>query len=166
MNIILDYNQIEYKNIYFNEPIENTIINNGYFIKLIYSNNDIILNGIYLDLKLKIKSKDFFYKKIRFNFNYDDNANLINNLIKIEKNILSTYNSTKKHKLVVEKIFRENFIKVYPLFNNNSNNIIGELTQEKLRELDHSRFNNLVFKISGLWETSSEVGLTFKILIF
>ena len=43
-----------------------------------------------------MKDADFFYKKIRFNFNYDDNANLINNLIKIEKNILSTYNQLIK----------------------------------------------------------------------
>lgn len=63
MNLILTTSQFYKKNVYFSEPIENTIIENSQFIKLTYSSKDITLNGIYILLDLNITSKESYFKK-------------------------------------------------------------------------------------------------------
>ena len=37
MNIIIPINNINDKNIYFHDPIKNTVINNGDFIRILYT---------------------------------------------------------------------------------------------------------------------------------
>ena len=39
-------------NIYFNEEIENTVIEDSTFIKILYSTKDIIMNGLYIHIPL------------------------------------------------------------------------------------------------------------------
>ena len=43
MNISIDIDKINFNNIFFLEPIKNTVIENSNFIRIIYSNEDIIL---------------------------------------------------------------------------------------------------------------------------
>ena len=64
MNIILNINSISSNNIYFYDSVKNTIINNSNFIKITYSNNYFILNGIYI----KIKLPNIGYCSIRVSF--------------------------------------------------------------------------------------------------
>ena len=63
MNIVVTHNQFNNKCIYFNEPIQNTVMDNSKFIKLIYSNENIMLNGIFLLLNLKTLNKETYFKK-------------------------------------------------------------------------------------------------------
>ena len=48
MNIVINMNQYDENNIFFCEPIKNNIMNDGTFIRIIYSTNNIVLNGIYI----------------------------------------------------------------------------------------------------------------------
>ena len=48
MNIVFTNDQFNISNVYFNEPIQNTVMENSKFIKIIYSNELIILNGLFL----------------------------------------------------------------------------------------------------------------------
>ena len=58
MNIVINQNQFNNNCIYFNEPIQNTVMDNSKFIKLIYSNENIMLNGIFLFLNIKTMNKE------------------------------------------------------------------------------------------------------------
>ena len=79
MNILLDINKFSLNNIFFNDPIKNTVINDSSFIRIIYSNKDFTLNGIFFKIQLP---------------NIIDYSKKIDN---IEKYILNTYNSNKLH---------------------------------------------------------------------
>ena len=48
MNLILTINDVNIDKIYYFDPIHNTIMNNSKFIKIIYSDENIMLNGIYI----------------------------------------------------------------------------------------------------------------------
>lgn len=79
MNIIIPINTLNDKNIYFHDAIKNTVINNGNFIRILYSDKYIISNGI--QLKININSLPQILTKL-----YD-----------IEKKILNLYNNSVKH---------------------------------------------------------------------
>ncbi len=90
MNIVLTHNQFNSNNIYFNEPIQNTVMDNSRFIKLIYSNENIMLNGIFLLLNIKIINKETYFKKIKISYDISNSINkeILMNIYNIENNIL------------------------------------------------------------------------------
>ena len=53
MNVVIKEDQLNITNVYYTEPIQNIIMDNSQFIKIVYSTQDIILNGIYLLVELK-----------------------------------------------------------------------------------------------------------------
>ena len=52
MNLIINLENITTNNVFFYEQVKNTILDNSYFIRIIYSNKDLILNGIYILINL------------------------------------------------------------------------------------------------------------------
>jgi hypothetical protein len=147
MNLILTTSQFYKKNVYFSEPIENTIIENSQFIKLTYSNKDITLNGIYILLDLNITSKEHYFKKIKYNFDINQNNECLKNFLNIEKQILCLYNlNNKTCKYSINELLKNSCIKIYPSDDKTNNS------------------NKFMVKISGIWENSKELGLTYKII--
>ena len=73
--------------IYFNEPIQNTIINESRFIRILYSTPNIIFNGINILLKINIDCIDKQYNKNIIYYNIDKNTETINNIKNIEEQI-------------------------------------------------------------------------------
>lgn len=147
MNVILTYSQFQKNHIYFYEPIENTIMENSQFIKLIYSTEDLILNGIYILMNINISSKESYFKKMKYNFDLNNNRDLLNHIFRIEKEILNNYNHSKKiQKLNIYESLNTGSLKIYPSSDSNKPP------------------NNFILKISGVWENEKEYGLTFKIL--
>lgn len=96
MNLVLDINQVTYNNIFFYESVKNTIMNDSEFIRIIYSNNDIILNGIY----------------IKIDINKHENSNIVNIIDQLEQSILKQYNPNKlqNNKLKDQLIYNINKI--------------------------------------------------------
>jgi hypothetical protein len=80
MNILLDINKFSFNNIFFNDAIKNTVINDSDFIRLIYSNKDFILNGLFFKIDL-----------------INCNSDYLNKINTIEKSILDSYNIKKHH---------------------------------------------------------------------
>ena len=150
MNIVLTHNQFNSNNIYFNEPIQNTVMDNSRFIKLIYSNENIMLNGIFLLLNIKIINKETYFKKIKISYDISNSINkeILMNIYKIEHNILLKYKSTKKPRSIVYETLNSGVIKIFPNIDKDINN-------------SNSSF---ILKISGIWEDDKEYGLTYKIL--
>jgi len=150
MNIVLTHNQFNSNNIYFNEPIQNTVMDNSRFIKLIYSNENIMLNGIFLLLNIKIINKETYFKKIKISYDISNSINkeILMNIYNIENNILLKYKSTKKPRSILYETLNSGVIKIFPNIDKDINN----------------SNSSLILKISGIWEDDKEYGLTYKIL--
>lgn len=149
MLLVVHPKELKIESINFLET-RNNILMDGTFTKIIYSNYDIILNGIYLRIPFNDYIYDKSYSRITLK-NNKTNKDYINIISKYEYYILNYFkhiNSCLKiQKCLLKdqlssmnfKVYREN----YP-----NNNINGDI----------------VLKISGIWENESEYGLTYKIM--
>ena len=145
MNLTLTVEQFNNKHLYFYDAIDNTIIENSKFIKMIYSEEDYILNGIYILLELNISNRELYFKKYKFNFDIRANSKLINNVYKIEEDILNKYDCGKNKKNNIKELFNNGYFKIH--------------------SSDETNFGNkFILKMSGIWETVDEYGITYKII--
>ena len=136
MNLVLDETNYDVNSIYFYESVKNTVMDNSSFIRIVYSNEDCILNGIYI--KIDIDRNIYSRKPIRPN---NKNDQIMMFVEKVECNILQQYSSTKTHTLKIQEQLQYLINKVYTT---NVNDV------------------SYILKISGIWETSTSIGLTFK----
>jgi len=97
MNIALSIKDLTIDDIFFLDPIKNIIINNSKFIRIIYSNNLLTLNGIYLICNIDNKYK---------NNNYDLSLYIQN----LENNILNKFSKEKLKNYKIREYFNSNFI--------------------------------------------------------
>lgn len=144
MNIVKTINQYDEDNIYFCEPIKNNIMNEGKFIRILYSTHNIVLNGIYLLISLNDITCDKYYNKYRCNFNVNNNKDIIDNLKIIEENILK--------KVEIKKIPQ---LKIYEQLKNGNIKLFNDVNKS---------FGSFILKISGIWETQFNYGLTYKFI--
>jgi hypothetical protein len=148
MNLVINENQFDISHIYYTEPIQNIVLDNSSFVKLIYSNEYIMISGIYLLLHLKITSKENYFKKIKVTYDVTSNKELLHKLYEIENQILNKYSNSKKPRKIIYETLNGGTIKLFP--NNETDSI--------------SAINSFILKISGLWENETEYGLTYKLL--
>jgi intein/homing endonuclease len=144
MNISLNKEDFSIDNVYFYEPIKNSIIENSSFIRVIYSNELMAINGIYIkiDFDNVTKINDFSKQKITININ--DNLKIINYIKSIEIEILEKINIERK-----KKIYKIN----------------EQLMTGYIKHLIDNKYANcFILKISGIWESENEYGLTFKFI--
>ena len=146
MNIVKRLEQYDENNLYFCEPIKNNVICDGNFIRLLYSTNHMVLNGIYLLIQLNDIVLEKYYSKCKCIFNVNTHSELIYNLKVIEENILKKLSF--KNKQPQFKIFEQ--------INNGTIKIFGDVQSKQ-----HNLF---ILKISGVWETSQNYGLTYKFI--
>ena len=146
MNIVKRIDQYDENNIYFCEPIKNNIMSDGNFIRILYSTPCIVLNGIYLLIQLNDVTLEKYYNKYKCNFNIAAHNELIESVKIIEENILKRISFTNKLPQ----------FKVYEQIKNGNIKIFGDFV---------SKQNNLfILKISGIWETQQNYGLTYKFI--
>jgi hypothetical protein len=145
MNIALNINQFDINNIYFCDPIKNNVVNDGLFIRVIYSTEYFVTNGINLFIPLYDIVIEKFYNKYKCSFNLNNNKNVIENIQQIEENILDNINS--KNKIVQKTIYEQLRIGNIKIFSEN---------------IDKTNNHLFILKISGIWETDTHIGLTFK----
>jgi hypothetical protein len=148
MNVVLREDQYNIANIYYSEAIQNIIMENSSFIKLIYSNHNIMTTGLFLLVALKNTTKELYFKKIKITYDINANLTLLNRLYEIETEILEKYNSNKKQKKIIYDTLSGGSIKIFP----NSDEDIVKVN------------NSFILKISGIWENETEYGLTYKLL--
>jgi hypothetical protein len=148
MNVVLREDQYNIANIYFSEAIQNIIMENSSFIKLIYSNHNIMITGLFLLVGLKNTTKELYFKKIKITYDINANISTLIRLYEIETEILDKYNSNKKQKKIVYETLSCGSVKIFP--NNDEDIVRGN--------------NSFILKISGIWENETEYGLTYKLL--
>lgn len=148
MNIVLTEQMFNSNHIYFIEPVVNTVMDNSQFIKIMYSDQNIILNSVYLLLKLKITNIDQYFKKIKYVIDINHDKLILNRIFQIEEEILKKYNCKKKKKYTISDALSSGNIKIFPT-------LYTEANKKKCM---------FILKISGMWENETEYGLTYKLL--
>jgi hypothetical protein len=144
MNLVKSINQYNEDNIYFCEPIKNNVMNEGKFIRILYSTHNLVLNGIYLLIHINDITCDKYYNKYKCNFNTLHNKDIIDNIKTIEENIL--------RKIEIKKIPQ---LKIYEQLRNGNIKLFNEVNKS---------FCSFILKISGIWETQFNYGLTYKFI--
>lgn len=132
--------------IYFNEPIQNTIISESRFIRILYSTPNIIFNGINILLKINIENVDKQYNKNIIYYNIEKNLEMIENVKNIETNIIQKYSTDKIPTYNLTTQVNTGALKLFSDYNDKKKNI------------------DVILKISGLWEDNSSYGITYKFL--
>jgi hypothetical protein len=146
MNIVKRIDQYDNNSIFFCEPIKNNVMNEGNFIRIIYSTNNVVLNGIYLLITLNDITCDRYYTKYRCNFNVANQKEIIDNLKIIEQDLLKKCEITDK----------------IPQFKINEQIKNGNL--KIFSDIGNKPTCSLILKISGIWETQNNYGLTYKFI--
>lgn len=145
MNIACKLEDFKINMVYFMNPIKNTVIDNSSFIRILYSNNLFVLNGLYLVLNLD----DIYFdnnNKNKICFNPENNIYTINFIKNMEYNLIKKVNI--KNKNISTKIYDQlntGFIKI-------------------TNDIQHFFSSKFILKISGFWESTSEIGLTYKFI--
>ena len=119
-------------------------MNEGNFIRILYTNSLVTLNGIYILIKLNDIVCDKYYNKYKCAFDVYNHIDIINNLKNIEENILKKVDI--KNKLPQYKIYEQLKNGNIKIFN----------------DIGIKSSCSFILKISGIWETFSNYGLTYK----
>ena len=146
MNIVKNIDQYNDDFVYFCDPIKNNIMNNGNFIRILYSTSLFVLNGIYLNIYINQLTIEKYFNKYKCAFDIGAHANLIQRIKIIEENILRKINILGKapQYKIYEQISNGNI----KIFSDNIDNIT----------------NNFLLIIAGVWETEYHYGLTYKFI--
>jgi len=146
MNVIVDINEITARNIVYYQPIVNTIMDNSMFVKIGFTNKLFTLNNICLEFELFVTKIEKYFNKCSYTF---ENNPIIQSISELENKILNGLN-------------RPNLFKTYKI-------------KEQLSNLNLKLYNcndiayhipkpyKFYLKISGIWTTPQNYGLTFKI---
>jgi hypothetical protein len=137
MILSVPIDDFQINSIFFLETKKN-INMNGTFTKLNYVINDISLNGIYITYSLQ-----------RFKY---ENTMTLQTLNQIEMDILNRYKEEKNaQKTTIHSLL--------PHLMAQSKNV--ELCDENTW---FSNYQTNVIKISGIWETTNSIGITYRII--
>jgi hypothetical protein len=147
---------LDYNAIIINEPIKNSVLQYNYFYKLLYSTNIVVLTSIFtlFELNNVIIEND----KALFNKN-TTNDSVFNKLIQLEEYLLNLINNSKIKQYKFKELYENQYIK-YSLFDDSD-----KFNNYKYVNTLHEKNNKFILKISGIWESKENIGLTFKIII-
>ena len=146
MNIVKTIDQYENKYIFFCEPIKNNIMTEGNFIRILYSTPTVLLNGIYLFVTINDFTCEKYYNKYRCIFNVNTHKDQVLKLKEIEENILQKINiQTKLPQMKIYEQLKNGNVKVF-------------------NEVSNKSSSSFILKISGVWETQFNYGLTYKFM--
>lgn len=151
-----DLKTIDYDAIIINEPIKNSVLQYNYFYKLLYSTPIVVLTSIFtlFELNNVILEND----KATFNKN-TINDSVFYKLNQLEEYVLNLVNNSKT-KLYKFKELQENLYFKYSLCDD-----IDKYNNYKYVNTLDGKNNKFILKISGIWESKENIGLTFKIII-
>lgn len=154
MYLTIPSNNFEINNVIISDKSKNNIIENSFFYRMYYSNHLVSMNGIYIKFNLYDLDIEEYYNKIKCNFSrYDErNKQIIKQLTNIEHDILKNYIQLTQNPVYT---IREQLMNYYiKLFHKDTNRLMGRISRL-----------SVILKVSGLWLTNKEHGLTFRFII-
>ena len=148
MNIAIKIKNFDVKNLIISEKCKNNVMTNSFFYRFYYSDDSFISNGLSISFNIKNINIEKYYTKIKCHFKKNDhNTEIIKLLSNIENDILKQFNINSKPTHRLKEQLSQYFIK---LFNDE---------YHKFKNLDNLE---ILLKISGMWLTNNEYGLTFR----
>jgi len=146
MNIVKRIDQYDDNCVLLCEPIKNNIMTDGNFIRIIYSTNTFTLNGIYLFITLNDITCEKYYSKYRCTFNVANHKDIIENLKIIEDDLIKKcYIPTKIPQYKIHEQLKNGNLKIF-------------------NDIGNRSVCSFILKISGIWETQYNYGLTYKFI--
>jgi hypothetical protein len=153
MILTLNINQFNNDYIFISEPIKNNIIHQSLYYRILYSNNLFTLNGLYIILDIQYNSIEKYFNKYKCTFDINTYKHYIEQLKQIELDILcKNYNSSSNSSSNPKQFS----LKIYEQLKNG----IIKFFSEEYNKQQH----NIILKISGIWETDTQCGLTYKFI--
>ena len=149
---------VNYNNININDPIKNSVLQYNYFYKLLYSTDIVVLSSIFIIFELNniVIEND----KVTFTKNIN-NTEVFNKLIALEEYILNLINESKTKLYKFKDLYEHQYFKFSV-----SDDIERFNDYNNVKLLDMKNNNKkFILKISGIWESKDNIGLTFKIII-
>ena len=143
MYLLLNIDQVNLNEIIFLDPSKNKIIRDGSFIKILYSNSYFTMNGIYITFPINYSNINKINNKYKITFLYETNKDLLEKIQTMEINILNKLNIKKYPKYLFNEIFKNQTI------------LLSNIPQKS---------EEIILKISGIWETNYEFGLSYKFM--
>lgn len=137
MNVYLTIQEFNINNIFFQKPIENKIKNYKSFYKILYDLKFFTCKTIIFNM-----SDFIIYNYINHNITISNKA--LNTIYIIENSILNKLNILLKKK--IEYSIYNSIKKKHYLFHPNKLNL------------------NIYLRISGIWESNTSIGLTYKFI--
>ena len=144
-NAIINLNQYNENCLFFCEPIKNNVMTEGEFSRIIYADTCVTMNSIFLRMPFEVTGVCKYYSKHKYTIEL---TNEINKIKQMEATILQKMN--KNHKKPQYNIYDHllsGCIKISDTPPTNLENV------------------NIILKISGIWETETECGITYKFII-
>ena len=151
MNLIQTIDQCDMNSIFFCESIKNNVIVDGSFTRILYSTDIFTMNGVYLLVQLNEVTFEKYYQKYKCIFNSHHNMKMTNKICEVEFNLLDKAGSVIKNKKPQYKIQEQ--------LKNSHIKIISDTMPVA------SNRNSFLLKISGIWETDTHYGVTYKFSI-
>jgi hypothetical protein len=149
MNLILYLNQYQPNSLFFVEPLKNNLSNEAHFLKFIYSTSFFSLNSISFYVPIKETQIEKHFNKCKCFFDKEKYLDVIEKIAFIENNILNTLQNLKPNKTKKCQIYDQLMASYFKITD---------------CSIDSLKNKNTILKISGVWETNEEFGLTFKFL--
>ena len=141
-NAIMSISQYNKNCIFFCDPIKNNIMLNGEFIRIVYSTKHVTMNSIYLNLPFYIKGVCKYYNKCRYDIELTSDIEQIKT---VEMDIIAMINVNGK-------------IPQYSIYDNLVKGCVKTICEF------NDEPKSLILKMSGIWETDTECGITYKFI--
>ena len=146
MYVVLDIDDFNINNIFYQERVKNTVMDNSNFLRVNYSNEILVLNGIFIKFNLKLQGIEKSFNKFKCSFDIKSHTDIISHFSAIEKHMMDKHSSTTKTPIYrISEQLNNGFLKIF-------------------NEAECKETNHFILKIYGIWETECEYGLTYKFL--
>ena len=145
MYIVLELDDLNINNIFYQEKVKNTVMDNSNFLRIIYSNELFILNGIFVRFNINLQTVEKSFNKYKCVFDIKSHNDIINKISTIEKKILEHISSNKIPVYRISEQLNNGFLKIF-------------------NEAECLEKNEFILKVYGIWENEFEYGLTYKFI--
>lgn len=167
MNVVISPGDFNVNLVYFTDKKANTHIANSTFNRITYSTSDFVMNGIYIQFELNVRSIEKNFNNNIYNCHFDvthpHNKMMIDVFKKIEADILHKWNQTRGSSVSVSVSASASPRCRYDIIQQLRDGVISVWKQD-LYITDKPQFYHFIIKISGVWENEmeNEYGLTYK----
>lgn len=162
MNVVLHTRNFDTSSIYFTDTKVNTHIPNSTFNRITYSTSNFMMNGVYFNIELNIRSIEKNFNSNVYLCYFDPESEFNSRVIKILDTIendilrkwtkLSSPSSSLNMRIQTKEIMQQ------------MNDGMISVWKHDIFITDKPVFHTFIIKIAGVWENDTECGLTYKFI--